>query len=106
MILLQIIAVLAIMYGVAAIILSFFDLRKYPLDRYGNKDKSVPPTGDGFKLKFKYPVLTAGIIVTFAISCIIKIGAQDAGVLVTQEGLIIMNFIPVGILLCHTTRFM
>lgn len=86
MILLQIIAVLAIMYGVAAIILSFFDLRKYPLDRYGNKDKSVPPTGDGFKLKFKYPVLTAGIIVTFAISCIIKIGAQDAGVLVTPRG--------------------
>lgn len=79
MIILQILAFLLALYGLAGFVMTFVKIKK---DEYGNRLKE-PKT---FLLPFWKPALPVGMVLFVIISMIVKIEAQEVGVLVTPSG--------------------
>lgn len=82
MTIIKILSFLAILYGVVGFILSFMEFSN-GTERFGNKTEEKKK-----KIILPFSRLSAiiGIVIFFITTTIVKIGAQDAGVLVTPNG--------------------
>lgn len=83
MILISILCIAMIIYGFASVVLSFISFPKHDYDKMGN---ITGTTEHKIKLPFGIPAAVVGIVIIVLSSTIVKIGGQDAGVLVTPKG--------------------
>jgi regulator of protease activity HflC (stomatin/prohibitin superfamily) len=82
MTLLKILSLLVLLYGIAGLILSFLS---FPVKNdYGQPKKDAPPRK--FILPFFKAAIPIGAIAMFILSVIVRVGAQDVGILITPSG--------------------
>ena len=88
MIVLKILFWMIMLYGLVAIILKFIKFEKtVPTGQYDQRGRSVMSTTyDTIKLPFAYIAFGVGLIGVIILSLIIRVGAQEVGVITTPSG--------------------
>ena len=88
MVVLKILFWMILLYGITAVILRFVKFQKeVPTGQYDNRGRSIMNTvNETFKLPLAYVALGIGLVGVILLSLIIRVGAQEVGVVTTPSG--------------------